>query len=109
MSILSEQLKYLRNLNGFTQDDLASRLKVNQSTYANWENGLREPNCDTLIKLSKIYDVSIDFLILGFDKINKREPINSSTITVNKKHFYDISRNIRKISVTLDEIIKKSE
>ena len=36
---------------------------VHESTISNWESGLREPNLNTVIMISKYFDVSIDYLL----------------------------------------------
>ncbi|WP_434787916.1 helix-turn-helix transcriptional regulator [Bacillus thuringiensis] len=63
--MLSERLVYFRKKNKLTQNDVAYRLNVVRSTYTNWEAGRSEPDVSTLIKLSDIYNVSLDNLV-GF-------------------------------------------
>jgi transcriptional regulator with XRE-family HTH domain len=53
--IISRNLKYLRELNNYKQDDLASFLKINRSTYANYECGDRETPLGVLEKISDLY------------------------------------------------------
>ena len=50
---------------GLTQKQVAERLSVVESCYANWEQGRTEPNIDMLRKLGEIFQVSIDELING--------------------------------------------
>lgn len=59
----SEKLKTLRKKNGDTQSKLALKLNVSQNAIYNWENGKREPNLDTLLKISDLYNVSVDYLM----------------------------------------------
>ncbi|AID50227.1 TPA: helix-turn-helix domain-containing protein [Bacillus thuringiensis] len=61
--MLSERLVYFRKKNKLTQNDVAYRLNVVRSTYTNWEAGRSEPDVSTLIKLSDIYNVSLDNLV----------------------------------------------
>lgn len=66
------RLKELRLENGYkSQQDLATVLFVNQTAVSQWERGVTIPNNQTLIKLSKMYGVSIDYL-LGTS--NERQP-----------------------------------
>ena len=60
-----ENLKNTRKGCGLTQKQIAEKLGVVESCYANWEQGRTEPNVDMLRKLSEIFDVSIDELING--------------------------------------------
>ena len=48
-----------------TQKQVAERLGVVESCYANWEQGRAEPNIEMLRKLSKIFNICIDELING--------------------------------------------
>lgn len=58
-----DNLRNIRKENNLTQKEIAQKLNVVESCYANWEQGRTEPNIETLRKLSKILNVSIDELI----------------------------------------------
>ncbi len=61
--MFNEILKYLREKNKEGQKDVASFLGVSAQSVSNYESGLREPEFDVLIKLSKHYQVTTDFLL----------------------------------------------
>ena len=61
----SENLKSLRKENRIDQSELASELKVSPKTVSHWETGYTEPSVEQLVTLSKIFNVSLDELILG--------------------------------------------
>lgn len=56
-------LKEIRLERGITQEELASRIGVSQSQIARYENDDSEPTLDTLRKLSKELDCTLDELI----------------------------------------------
>lgn len=58
-----ERLKYLRKEKGIGQTELAELCEVSKGIISLWENGLREPTMGNLIKLAKIFDVSVDYLV----------------------------------------------
>ncbi|SFJ64548.1 Helix-turn-helix [Paenibacillus sp. UNC496MF] len=58
-----ERLADLRKKNKLTQEQLAQRIGVSQSTLAMYETSKREPSFDTLLLISEIFDVSTDFLL----------------------------------------------
>lgn len=58
-------LKQLRSKIGVEQKDIAEYLGVTNSAYGHYEKGRREPSLDVLVKLSKYFNVSIDYLITG--------------------------------------------
>lgn len=47
---------------GKTQKQIAQILGVVESCYANWEQGRTEPDIENIIKLSRIFKVSTDYL-----------------------------------------------
>ena len=58
-------LKSIRTLSRLTQKQVAAKLEVVESCYANWEQGRTEPNIETLRKLCVLFDVTLDELING--------------------------------------------
>ena len=58
-----KNLSFLRNNSQMSQLDLAEKLGVSQQTISKYERGTREPDHGTLIKLSRIFGVSIDILL----------------------------------------------
>ena len=58
-----ERIKYLREKNGFTQKDIATKLGVEPAAISKYELDMREPNIEALKKLSTIFNVSIDYLL----------------------------------------------
>lgn len=65
---ISEKLKKLREEKSKKENRNISRLEVSKiidvdnSTYGKWENGIREPGIDYIVKLARYYDVSVDYL-----------------------------------------------
>lgn len=62
-SVLAERMTELRKKHNFTQEDIAKYLDCNRATVANYENGKRQPDYNTLIKLAQKYSVSTDYLL----------------------------------------------
>ena len=60
------KLKELREENNLTQSEVAEYLNVKQNTYSQYENEKRQLPIDVLIKLSKFYKISTDY-ILGLE------------------------------------------
>ena len=56
-------LRELREKNGLTQDQLAEKVMVTRQAVSRWETGETLPNTDTLLLLSKEYNVSINTLL----------------------------------------------
>lgn len=57
-----QRIRDLREDQDLTQDQLVKILKMHKTTYANYEQGKREPPFEFIIKLAKFYNVSIDYI-----------------------------------------------
>lgn len=64
--ILSERIKELRLKSGISQAELARKLQVTRSSVNAWEMGLNIPTTQYIVELSKLFNVSSDY-ILGLD------------------------------------------
>ena len=62
------RIRDLREDRDLTQKQMAKELNCSQQVYSNYELGQRDIPTDILIKLSKFYNVSIDY-ILGISDI----------------------------------------
>ena len=71
-----ENLRVIREDRGFTQKQIAEVLETTQQYYSDYENGKRDIPIRIYIKLSKFYNVSIDYLAGQTD--DKSEPASHS-------------------------------
>lgn len=62
MTKLTENLKYYRKLNGYTQETIAPKLNITTSAYGMYEQGRNTPPYSKLKELSEIYNISISEL-----------------------------------------------
>lgn len=58
-------IKNLRKEKSLSQQAIANYLQITRQAYSNYENGKREPDYETLLKLSEFFDVSVDYLTRG--------------------------------------------
>ena len=63
MSTVGEKLKQLRLSRKMTQEALAKNLGVSISTVGMYERGKRNPDNGMLVKISKVFSISIDNLL----------------------------------------------
>ena len=59
---IKEILKYLRQLNSFSQQEIANRLNISRQSYIKYEKGSVVPSDETITHLAQIYKVSEDFI-----------------------------------------------
>lgn len=67
------RLRDLREDSDLTQQQIADKLHIKQSTYSQYENGQRQIPIDSLIKLAIFYNTSVDY-ILELTDIQKPYP-----------------------------------
>lgn len=95
---IAARLKNLRTSAGYTQEDIAKKIKTTTKTYREWEVGKYEKNdtfyypaigYDNLILLSEIYHVSVDYLLCRSDctsvdnhYISEKTGLSGSSINV---------------------------
>ena len=65
--MLARRIGALRIKKGLSQSQLAETLHVSASTIGMYEQGRRIPSIDILVALSRVFDVSLDYLITGSD------------------------------------------
>ena len=61
----------LRKRNGLPQEALSEKINVSRQTVAKWERGESEPDCSSLMRLSSLFDVTIDALVGNVDEDQK--------------------------------------
>ena len=60
---VSKNLSKLRQKNNYSQSYVSTILHIDRSLISKYERGILYPNLQTLIKLAKFYNVSLDYLI----------------------------------------------
>lgn len=61
---LSEKIMMLRKKEGWSQEELASRLNISRQSVSKWESGQSLPDIDKIILLSQLFHVTTDYLLL---------------------------------------------
>lgn len=97
--MLGKRIAELRNKMGLSQYELADRLGFSRGKLANYEQGQRQPDYDTLQKIADFFDVTIDYLITGKERV-KEEDNNSNLFFFDKddlteEDIEDIKRHIK--------------
>ena len=76
-----EVLQTKRKSMGLTQEDLADKLFVSSETISNWETNKTTPDIDNVIRISQLFDISLNNLLLEgsnmVENIKKKAEINN--------------------------------
>ncbi|MEZ0542075.1 helix-turn-helix transcriptional regulator [Fibrella arboris] len=63
MTLVSNNIKYLRKLNGLTQEQFSQRIGIKRSLLGAYEEARANPNWNTLITIAKLFNTSVDQLL----------------------------------------------
>jgi len=85
------RIRELRKLKGMKQKEVADYLQISASTLSYWEMGKYEPNIDALMKLSRFFKVSIDYIINGDYAKFDIDDDNDQSLGGNEAHITDSS------------------
>ena len=62
---LGENIHDYRVQKNYSQGDLANELDVSRQSVSKWENNSAQPELDKLVKMSKLFNVTLDELVFG--------------------------------------------
>ena len=94
MVTFGQRLKELRKEQCLSQDKLAELLNVSRQSYSRYENGISEPELNTIVKIADIFNVSLDYLLCR---------------TNNKYNLNMLNKYNKDIFIKLSEIINEYE
>lgn len=60
---LPDKIIKLRKENGWSQEDLAEKLNVSRQAISRWENGTALPDAQNILQISKLFNVTTDYLL----------------------------------------------
>ncbi len=63
MKSFANKIRELRVEKKLTQKQIAGKLGISETGYAGYEQGYREPDFSTLIKICRFFEVSSDYLL----------------------------------------------
>lgn len=66
MMNFGETFKNIRKQCGLSQQEVADKLQIKQSSVSDWENDVSRPDYEKLIALAELYDVTL-YELLGID------------------------------------------
>ncbi|WMJ76001.1 MULTISPECIES: helix-turn-helix domain-containing protein [unclassified Sedimentibacter] len=100
-----KKLQKLRKNQRMSQEELASKITVSRQAVSKWELDETMPDVDNIIQLSKIFGISIDYLLDDEINIVEEIPIVKETTKKLKKKYYNFGSILLVISIILAIII----
>ncbi|WP_259340355.1 helix-turn-helix domain-containing protein [Staphylococcus nepalensis] len=84
-------LKKKRIEANLSQEGLADRLNISRQSISKWENEKGYPNIETLLKISDIFNITVDELLKGDDYLKDKIIQDSKNLKRHKwKTFFDV-------------------
>lgn len=91
---IGSKLKNARTASGFTQEKVAEEIQVSRQTISNWENEKSYPDIVSVIKLSGLYNISLDELLKGDVKMIEHLEETTNIVKSNRKLMIAIGINV---------------
>lgn len=73
---LGDKLSKLRKENNYTQEQLANVLRVSRQAISKWESSITYPETDKLIRISELFNCSLDYLLKDAEETERKNPSN---------------------------------
>lgn len=70
---IANKLYNLRKKNGLSQEALAEKLGISRQSISKWERAESSPDTDNLIALARLYNISLDELLLNDIKKSEQD------------------------------------
>ena len=103
------KLYSLRTQSGYSQEALAEKVNVSRQAISKWELGLTLPDTDKIVALSKVFDVSIAYLLKDEIKVNKDESLDRLVLKFlgSAQDMDDISKEL--VDIMQDGVVDDME
>lgn len=92
--VIGRRLKQYRVACGLTQDQVASILNINRTTYTKYETGVSEPSIDTLNRIVSIFGVD-------FNSVLGEKDMSEGSIYDSKLPMFNLTKDEQNIVIAL--------
>ena len=65
---IAQRLQELRKKAGYSQEQVAELMELSRQAVSKWESGQGKPDVDNIVKLTEVYHVSADYILLGIEQ-----------------------------------------
>ncbi len=89
-----KRIAQLRKEKGLNQVGLGLKLNLSQKMISAYESGVHQPSIETLKTLSKIFDVSVDYIIENSNIKAKAETLSLNRLTTTEIELLDIFKTL---------------
>ena len=107
--ILADKLIQLRKKNGWSQEELADRMRVSRQSVSKWEAAQTTPDLERILMLSNLFGVTTDYLLK--DELEAEEYTDAVTdssvrcITMEQANTYLAHRKWASVQISLATVL----
>ncbi len=111
----AENLKYLRKVNGYTQESLALYMNKKHTTIGNWEKRISKPNIEELSMLATYFKIDVNTILFknmaGSFRVNnpvqeqKKEQPEYAEDEINKNYTAKLIKSLEMNIQTLQQVV----
>lgn len=117
--MLSDRIKECRLELRYNQPELARILNVTKQTISNWEKGVRIPDAHTLLRLSDLFNCSVDYMLgktnnknnldtdISFDSQNIEFKLENKKIYLTLYEIQYLINKLESIGFNVEKLINK--
>lgn len=116
---MKNKIKELRKNSALTQKQIADVLGIDRSTYSYYENGKASPSLAVLMRIAKVFNVTLDYVIYGDDSKTVQANVlsDSSSVYTKVDSFVNLSDTEKSLlmysrlldSDSVDDLVKYAE
>ena len=88
--IIGEMIKGIRENAGLSQEQFAEKLAISRQAVSKWERGVALPDIENLMYISDLFNVSLDTIVKGDEKMTKKIISDSKNAKIKGKAFIGI-------------------
>lgn len=100
-----KNLRTLRDETGITQKQLADAIGVSQQSINKYENHNIEPDIETMIRIAKYFNTSVDYLIGHSSLRHKIEPVRAYDLNSEESRIVEGYRTLSSIQKACIETV----
>lgn len=108
--MFGERLRELRMEHGYTMEEVGRRIGVKKSSYASYESKYRQPPLEKLKKFSKLYGVTVDYILGLSEERNTDESVQLRVkeLLVKRGLHWDGQKVPEEVLVTLEKLLDEA-
>ena len=103
ITTVGQNIKKLREQQNINQEELAQLVGVSSQAVSKWETDESKPSLETLVKISRVFHVSVDALVTGIDDYDVFD--NENIVNFKLRQIYCRAKRGEGVNGALNDVI----